>query len=1169
MMAVKTSKIDLSRKLRNLPLVGLKLYGAGGGAQPPAISVLTLDNNTLPENSPEDTLVGTFTVEPDVSILTLFDDAGGRLKIVGKALLAGAVPSDFEATPVLDPIVRASYGTQYLDKPFTILVTDVVELTGFSFSQSPGTMPEGSAPGTVAGAFTSTPSGATYTLVDDAGGQFALVGNQLVAGATPTDYETNTSIDVTVTASLGGESVTQVVTVNLSNVNEGGDITLSNATLSENSAPNSAVGTLSSTLTSPTYTIQSQTPAGDYFRIISGNILAASATFTDFEVNATHSVTIRATSGSDFVDKAFTITITDVDEISDITLSAATIPENSAAGTIVGTLVSTPINNTTYSIVSQTPAGNYFAITGGTSLAAGATPTNFEANTTHSVTVRGTRFSETFDKTFTITVTDVDEINDITLSANTVAEGTAAAQVVGALTSTPAGAAFSIVSQTPAGTYFAISGTNLVTGATATNYEANQSHSVTIRGTRLGETYDEVFTINVTNVQEITDIALSGSTIAENTTSGVTVGALTSTPPGATFTILSQTPNNAFFAISGNNLVTGTSPTNYEANSSHSVTIQAALGADVYSEVFTITIQDVDEISAVSLSANSIAENSAGGTVVGNLTSTPPGATFGVQSQTPSGTYFVVNGSNQLVAGATPTDFETNQTHSVTVRGTIGSETFDQVFTINVTNVQEVTDITLSNASVNEATAAGQTVGTLASVIAGATFSITSQTPSGTYFAISGNNLVTGATPTDFETNTSHSVTILATRGADTYSETFTITVNDVDEISAIALSAATIPENSTAGTVVGGLTSTPGGAAFTLAPSNTAGTLFAISGTNLVAGATATNYEAATSHVVTVRGTRGNEVFDQAFTITVTDVDEISAIALSANSVNENTGAGVTVGTLSSTPVGAVFTIVSQTPNNTFFAISGNNLVTGATPTDYETNTSHSVTVRGTRLGETFDQVFTINVINADEITTISLSPSTINEVGVGGSTTQSIGTLSSTPPGAAFSIPTNWQFGFNITGGTTLNKNGVANPFPYMPDFPEYDAGRGKMPIIATLGSDVHQQDVLITIAKAATDVLTLTSAQSQDVIVAAPSTSLSISGATGGSVGAPYSYGWFTWGDAGDKFDLTNTSGNPCTVTLKTGLTGTYSGYLIAIATNGNNEFGNRWIKVTLTR
>lgn len=53
----------------------------------------TLSNYTLTSNSPEGTVVGNVTNKIADSTLSLIDDAGGRLKLVGSVIQAGAVAS--------------------------------------------------------------------------------------------------------------------------------------------------------------------------------------------------------------------------------------------------------------------------------------------------------------------------------------------------------------------------------------------------------------------------------------------------------------------------------------------------------------------------------------------------------------------------------------------------------------------------------------------------------------------------------------------------------------------------------------------------------------------------------------------------------------------------------------------------------------------------------------------------------------------------------------------------------------------------------------------------------------------------------------------------------------------------------------------------------------------
>ncbi|AXQ68626.1 hypothetical protein HOU00_gp087 [Caulobacter phage CcrPW] len=686
-MAVKTTKVDLSRKMRAMPLVGLKIYGSGAGEAPPIFTTFTLDNNTVLENSPEDTLIGNFTIVPDTSVLSLFNDADGRLKIDGTSLLVGPTPISYEQTPVLDSIVRATYGPNYLDKPFPIIVVDVDEITNITITNN--TILENSVQGTVVGTLATVPGGGALTLIDNAGGRFQLAGNVIQAGAVSTDYETATSHDIVVRGTIGGETLDKTITITVVNVNEGGgDIVLTGNTIAENSAQGTVVGTVSTVPTANSIALTDN--AGGRFQLVSG-VIQAGATATNYETATSHQITIQATYGSDTVSENFTINVTNVVELTDFTLTGTSVNENTAQGGAVGTLASTP-SGATFSFVSpNNDAGGRFQIATN-ALQAGATATNYETAPSHLITIRATRGGETMDKNFTITVNDIDEISDIALSGNSVTENTGSGVTIGALTSTPAGATFSIVSQTPAGTYLAISGTNLVTGATPTNYEANTSHSVTIRGTRLGETFDKTFTINVTDVDEISDITLSNNSIYENSGSGTQVGTLSSTPAGATFSLVSQNPAGSYFNVVSGAIVAGSTSTDYETRTSHQVTVRGTRLSETFDKTFTINILDVDEsppapdLDSFGLSGSSIAENSGAGTYVGTFSSSPSGASYVLNSN--AGGRFAMSG-NDLVAGSTPTDYETATSHSISVTATRGNTSIPQGFTINVTDVNE------------------------------------------------------------------------------------------------------------------------------------------------------------------------------------------------------------------------------------------------------------------------------------------------------------------------------------------------------------------------------------------------------------------------------------------------------------------------------------------------
>ena len=265
---------------------------------------------------------------------------------------------------------------------------------------------------------------------------------------------------------------------------------------------------------------------------------------------------------------------------------------------------------------------------------------------------------------------------------------------------------------------FTIVGTQLRTAA-AFDYETKSSYSIRVRTTdSTTRTFEEQFTITVTNVNEApTDIGLTSTSVAENQTAGTTVGTLSATDQDAgdthTFSLVAGvgSTDNASFTIVGTSLRTN-AVFNFEAKSSHSIRVRATDGgALTFEEALTITVTNVNEAPTdISLTTASIAENQASGTTVGTFSTTDVDAgdthTYSLVSGTGStdNASFTITGTSLKTAGAF--DFETKSSYSIRVRTTdAGSLTFEEVFTISVTNVNEAPVNTVPSAqTVNEDT---------------------------------------------------------------------------------------------------------------------------------------------------------------------------------------------------------------------------------------------------------------------------------------------------------------------------------------------------------------------------------------------------------------------------------------------------------------------------------
>ena len=196
-----------------------------------------------------------------------------------------------------------------------------------------------------------------------------------------------------------------------------------------------------------------------------------------------------------------------------------------------------------------------------------------------------------------------------------------------------------------------------------------------------------------------------------------------------------------------------------------------------------------------------------------------------------------------------------------------------------------------------------------------------------------------------------------------------------------ISLSATSINENVAANSTVGTLSTTDPDAGNTFTYTLIAGAgdtdnaSFNISGSSLRITASP-NYEAKSSYSVRVRTTdQGSLTYEEAFTITINNVNETPTdIALSPSSINENVAANSTVGTLSTTDPDAGNTFVYALTNgtgstdNNSFSISGSSLRT-AEPFNYEVKSNYTIRVQSTDQGGLFTQkVFAIRVTDVDE---------------------------------------------------------------------------------------------------------------------------------------------------------------------------------------------------------
>jgi formylglycine-generating enzyme required for sulfatase activity/mRNA-degrading endonuclease HigB of HigAB toxin-antitoxin module len=559
----------------------------------------------------------------------------------------------------------------------------------------------------------------TYTLVsgpsDADNASFSISGNQ-VRLMTSLDFETKSSYSLLVRSTDHGGLFTETgFTLLFNNTNEAPtDIALSATSIAENAGANTVVGTLSTVDPDAgntfTYTLVAGTGDTDNAAFnISGNQLRATASL-DFETKSSYSVRVRSTDqGGLSTEKQFTITVTDINEApTDIALSATSIAENAGANAVVGTLSTTGPDAGgafTYTLVAGVGDTDNAAFNiSGSQLRATAS-LDFETKSSYSVRVRSADQGGLFtEKQFTLTVTNVNEAPtgvSLTNTTTTIAENTSTASRIKVadivVTDDASGTNTVTLTGTDSGSFEVDGFALFLKSGVVLDFETKQSYAVTVNvadSSLAGSTLvTTAFTLTVTDVNEApTDIALSGTSIAENAGANAVVGTLSTTDPDAgntfTYTLVSGTgdTDNAAFNISGSQL-RATASLDFETKSSYSVRVRSTDQGGLFTEKqFTITVTDIVEMAFVTVGD------------IGNSADTNTGSLYGdVNYQYRIGTYEVTIGQytaflNAVAAddpyGLYSTSMQTNLSIAgISRSGSSGSYTYSVIAPAGVTPV--------------------------------------------------------------------------------------------------------------------------------------------------------------------------------------------------------------------------------------------------------------------------------------------------------------------------------------------------------------------------------------------------------------------------------------------------------------------------------------------------
>ena len=392
------------------------------------------------------------------------------------------------------------------------------------------------------------------------------------------------------------------------------------------------------------------------------------------------------------------------------------------------------------------------------------------------------------------------------------------------------------------------------------------------------------------------------------------------------------------------------------------------------------------------VAANSVNEGAASGTAVGiTAFATDPNSDTVTYSLTDSASgRFTIDAATGVVtvANGTLLNYETGTSHIITVQASDGAGgTSTESFTIAISNVNPSTptDADATANSVAEDAATGTTVGVTASSSdpngPAVTYSLTNDA-GGRFTINSSTGVVTVAAGTllNFETGTSHSITVQSSDGAGgTSTASFSISVTNVNPTAPADADGAanSVAEGAVNGTAVGvtAASSDPNGPAVTYSLTDSAGGRFAIdssTGVVSVANGSLLNFDSATSHSITVQADDGKGGISTAnFTISVANVAPhvVSPIAdVTANEDQANTVLNLS-SVFADTHAGDVITLTVSSNSNS--ALVTASLVGNTLTLDYQPNMNGmaTITIRATDAGGLFvEDTFVITVLSASQ---------------------------------------------------------------------------------------------------------------------------------------------------------------------------------------------------------
>ncbi len=445
--------------------------------------------------------------------------------------------------------------------------------------------------------------------------------------------------------------------------------------IAENSPLGAPVGVVTFTDPDPGQTHAFAITAGNEAGVFvidtaSGLISVARPALLDYETTPSFGLTVTVTdNGSPAAagSAAVGIDLNNVNDAPRVNPAVFSLPENSAAGSVVGSVTASDQETTqthTFTITGGNPSGAFAISPGGQITVATTSALNYETQPTFSLTVQATDNGSpaaSGEATITINLSDVNEAPLVSGAAFSVDEYSPVGTLVGTVSMSDPDAgqthAFTITAGNQSGA-FAINNDGDITVANtdAIDFITNPTYTLTVQASDSGVpalTGSATITISVNDINDTPVVNGASFSIPENSPAGTSLGTLTYTDRDTgqthTFSISAGNTGGAFAIDPLTGVLTTTGPLDYETLATYTLTIAVTdngTPAEQGTAQVIITVNNVNEPPAVSPASFDLPENSPASAAVGTLTVSDPETgqahTFAITSGN-DGSVFAVN----------------------------------------------------------------------------------------------------------------------------------------------------------------------------------------------------------------------------------------------------------------------------------------------------------------------------------------------------------------------------------------------------------------------------------------------------------------------------------------------------------------------------------------------